>query len=276
MTRGFTAAVVAASMAFTVLPGAAAAGSVEENGRELVGRVQAGVVAIKLTVKESMAFEGQSTRKRDSTLDVTGTCIDPSGLIVVSLRTIDRSEMMGAFNMGGDDENFKSKFESEIAEAKIIIPGGDEVPAKVVMRDKDLDLAFLRPLEKPAKPFDFVDLKNPARLKLLEQFFVVDRMGKEEGRVPVVLVSRVGTILEKPRTFYISGDLITTLTLGSPAFTVDGKSVGIIVYRISPAGAKKNGGGGGHGPVPGIIPAADVLEVAKQIPADAKAETKAK
>jgi S1-C subfamily serine protease len=261
------------AFAIPILAGIAWADPVEEHGRDLIARVQAGVVAVKLTVKESMAFEGQSTRKHDSIIDVTGTCIDPSGLIVVSLRTIDRSEMLGSFSMGGDEDNFKSKFESEIAEAKIIVPGSDEVPAKVVMRDKDLDLAFLRPVEKPAKPFDFVDLKNPTKLKLLEQFFVVDRMGKEEGRVPVILLSRVGTILEKPRTFYISGDLIATLTLGSPAFTADGKVVGIIVYRISPTGRKKDGGGN-HGPVPGIIPAADVMEVVKQIPADAKAEKK--
>jgi S1-C subfamily serine protease len=249
------------------LPAALNAGQFEESGRNIVGRHEKSVVAVKLTVKESMNWEGQSSRKQDAILDVTGTCIDPSGLTVVSLRTIDRTEMMGSFGMGGED-GFKSRFESEISDAVIILPGTQtEIPAKVVLRDKDLDLAFLRPSQKTAKPFDFINLSEAVQLKMLDQFFILDRMPKEEGRAPVIVVSRVGAVLEKPRKFYVSADLMASMTLGSPAFNSDGKAVGLVVYKISPGGRKKEAGMP-KGPIPGVIPAADILDVAKQVPAE--------
>ena len=241
--------------------------TIEEAGRAIVAKNQDAVVSVKLTVKESMAFEGHSSQKHDSTIEATGTCVDPSGLVVVSLRTIDRSEMMGAFSMGFGEEGFKSKYDSEIVDVKIVVGANTEIPAKVILRDKDLDLAFVRPIEKPAKPFAAIDLSRDSKPKLLEQVIIIDRMGKPENRQPVALLSRVGSIIEKPRTFYIAADLLTALTLGSPALTVDGKVVGIMVYRIQPMGRREAAdmmSMGRGGLTPGVLPAADVLDVAKQ------------
>jgi hypothetical protein len=83
------------------------------------------------------------------------------------------------------------------------------------------------------------------------------------------VVSRLGAIIEKPRTFYIAADLTAVLTLGSPGFTPDGKVVGVMVYRIQPMGRRESAmdmmsGMGRGGMTPGLLPAADVLEVAKQ------------
>ena len=41
---------------------------------------------------------------------------------------------------------------------KILLDDGTEVPAEIVLRDKDLDLAFIRPKAKPASPMTSVDL----------------------------------------------------------------------------------------------------------------------
>jgi hypothetical protein len=246
---------------------AAAADPIEEAGRGILARAQDAVVSVKVTVKESMAFEGHSSQKHDSTVEATGTCVDPSGLVVVSLRTIDRSEMMGSFSMGFGEDSFKSKYDAEITDVKIIVGASTEIPARIVLRDKDLDLAFVRPVEKPAKPFAALDLSQEAKPRLFEQVFIVDRMGKPENRQPVGLLSRIGSIIEKPRTFYIATDLLTALTLGSPAFTPDGKLVGLMVYRIQPMGRRESSDAmsmGRGGMTPGILPAADVLDVLKQ------------
>lgn len=260
-----TAALIVGAVLSISLP--AAADPIEEAGRGIIAKAQDAVVSVKLTVKESMAFEGHSSQKHDSTIEATGTCVDPSGLVVVSLRTIDRSEMMGALSMGFGDDSFKSKYDSEITDVKIVVGANAEIPARVVLRDKDLDLAFVKPIAKPDKPFAALDLAKDGKPRLLEQVIIVDRMGKPENRQPVALVSRIGSIIEKPRTFYIATDLLTAMTLGSPVFTADGKMVGIMVYRIQPMGRRESADAmsmGRGGLTPGVLPAADVLDVLKQ------------
>ncbi|MBI5529131.1 MAG: trypsin-like peptidase domain-containing protein [Deltaproteobacteria bacterium] len=255
---------VPAVLAVLFVPSLAPAGSVEDSGREILGKVQDAVVSVKITLKESMAFEGRSGQKRDQTLEVTGTCVDPAGLVVVSLRTVDRSEFMSSASFGFGEDTFKSKYETEITDVKIVLGAGQEkeIPARLVLRDKDLDLAFIRPVDKPAKPFAHVDLSKEAKPKMFDQIVVVDRMGKAENRSPFGLVARIGSIIDRPRTFYVLSDIASTLTLGSPAFTIDGKLIGIMVYRIHVTAMKERGMG--RGMTPGILPAADVLEVAKQ------------
>ena len=64
---------------------------------------------------------------------------------------------------------------------------------------------------------------------------------------------------------------MTTTTLGAPAFTLDGKPLGIFVMRA----LKGKGGGGGFGMFTGqpenvttiIVTADDVSKAAKQVPA---------
>lgn len=256
--------IVVAVLAVVLVPFSAAAASVEDAGREILARVQDSVVSVKLTLKVSTAFEGRSGQKRDQTLEVTGTCVDPSGLVVASLRTVDPSEAMSSMSFGFGEDSFKSKYETEITEVKIVLGAGQEkeIPAKVVLRDKDLDLAFIRPIEKPAKPFAYVDLSKEAKPRMFDQIVVVDRMGKAENRSPFGLVARIGSIIDRPRTFHVLSDIASTLTLGSPAFASDGRVIGVMVYRIHVTAMKERGMG--RGMTPGILPAADVLEVAKQ------------
>jgi S1-C subfamily serine protease len=242
------------------------AASVEDAGRDILAKAQDAVVSVKVTLKERTAFEGRSGQKRDQTLEVTGTCVDPAGLVVVSLRTVDRSEFMGSSSFGFGEDTFKSKYETEITDVKIILGAGQEkeIPARLVLRDKDLDLAFIRPVDKPSKPFAHVDLSKEAKPRMFDQIVVVDRMGKAENRTPFGLVTRIGSVIDRPRTFYVLSDVASTLTLGSPAFTLDGKLIGIMVYRIHVVAMKERGMG--RGTTPGILPAADVLEVARQAP----------
>ena len=75
----------------------------------------------------------------------------PSGLTVVSLFTTDPTSPSRKM-MGMDLEEMGFKIETEIKRADILAADGNEIPAEVVLRDKDLDLAFLRPKQKPEKP----------------------------------------------------------------------------------------------------------------------------
>src|SRR5436305_1715037 len=116
-------------------------------GREILKKHQTSVVTVQLVVKSKIGFGGAGGDARESKQEVTGTVIDPSGLTVVSLSSTDPTGvmqiLMGSFGGDGEDSP-KVKMESELSDVKLLCQDGAELPAEIVLRDKDLDLAFVR------------------------------------------------------------------------------------------------------------------------------------
>ena len=77
---------------------------------------------------------------------------------------------------------------TEPAELRYRLADGKEVPVRVVLRDKDLDLAFLRPVDKPATPLAAID-SAPARPQPIDAVVVLQRL-PETG-----VVAANGTVL---------------------------------------------------------------------------------
>ena len=142
---------------------------------------------------------------------------------------------------------------------------GREIEAKVILRDRELDMAFIRPIKKPETKFDYVDFTDAGEPELLDEVITINRLGKVARRAHSASVERIDTIVRKPRTFYIPGNDPTTTAMGSPAFTLDGKVVGVLLYR-----AIKSSGGSSGDPSDTVthmfLPAADILEAAEQAP----------
>ena len=101
----------------------------------------------------------------------------------------------------------------------------------------------------------------------------MNRLGNAAGRAYAASVERISAIVQRPRLFYVPDASMTTTTMGAPAFTLDGKPLGIFVMR---AMKSRSGGGGGMfnfqpDNLTGIIlPASDILKAAKQVPAAAE------
>src|ERR1700722_703199 len=243
-----------------------------KSGREILAKCQQAVVTVKLAIKQSISMGGRD-QKSESKTETTGTVIDPSGLTVVSLATPDPSSAMkdtyarAMAARGADMSQFK--FESELTDVKIVLTDGTEIPAEVVLRDKDLDLAFLRPSDKPAKALPFVDLARDAKAQLLDEVIVVNRLNQVANRAPAVSVGRIEAIVEKPRTFYVLGQAMWGYALGSPVFSLDGKLVGVLFLRIAKAPVEQSNGFifsnlSVFGMMPIILPASDIIDGAKQ------------
>jgi hypothetical protein len=173
--------------------------------------------------------------------------------------------------MGGDgEESVKFKMESELSDLKLLCHDGTELSAEIVLRDKDLDLAFIRPKTKPPAPLPALDLSNSAKAEVLDEVLSINRLGRVAGRAYAASFERISAVVQKPRLFYVPGSDKTATGLGCPAFSLDGKVVGLFVMR-----SLKSGGGGGMGmfsfqssPVTTIIlPAEDVRKIAAQAPA---------
>jgi len=168
--------------------------------------------------------------------------------------------------------------ETEVSDVKILLDDGTELPAEVVLRDKDLDLGFIRPKTKPAAPMPALDLTKPGQAQVLDQVITINRLGQAASRSYAASVERISAVVQKPRLFYIPDSTMTATSMGCPAFTMDGNVLGVFVMRTV-----KGDGGGGLGAMLGmqpgntasvIVPVDDILKAAKQAPAT-KPETKA-
>ena len=261
---------VAVWVGLAVVLGASAwAGEVEDQARAVLDQHKEAVVTVRLVVKQSFSMGPMGGEEEETKTEATGTMIGPDGLTVLALSSTDPMSlvrsMMGGM-MGSD-----MKMDSQVSDVKILLHDGTELDGEIVLRDKDLDLAFVRPLEKPEVPMAHVDLEAAAVPGVLDRVVALNRLGKVANRVYSISFERVEAIVEKPRTFYVPGRDATNTSQGSPAFDLEGNIVGVFVMRA----IKSTGDGGGmfgamtgaaQNVLPILLPAADIRESARQAP----------
>lgn len=257
-----TALLLAAALA---APGAAAQD--QRAALRAVGKKwQDAIVSVRVSLKVRMSMGGREVQSMDDTLESVATVIDPSGLTVMSLSTLDPGAMMSRLMGGAASGDQKMQIVSEPSDVRIRLPDGRELPATIVLRDQDLDLAFIRPTAKPAAPLTAVNLSDTARPAILDDVVVLSRLGRVGGWAPAVVLYSVGAIIEKPRTFFVLNGAAGT---GTPAFLANGKLVGLLTIRQIDPGRMSMfgmmGGAEGAGMMAVILPAADVREIAKQV-----------
>jgi S1-C subfamily serine protease len=241
-----------------------------EKGKAIFKKNQHAVVTVELVLKNKFSMSGLGGQSNESRQDATGTVVDPSGLTVMSLSATDPAQLLQNMISTGSDDDTKFKMESELSDVKILLDDGSEIPAEVILRDKDLDLAFIRPKTKVSSPMTALDLTSSGKAEILDQIVTLNRLGSAAGRAYAASIDRISAIVQRPRLFYVADSSLNTTALGAPAFTIDGKVLGISVMR-----SMKGKSGGGFGMFAGqmdnmtgiIVPAEDVLKGVKQVPA---------
>ena len=230
-----------------------------QKGRDIFKNHQHAVVTVQIVVKVSYSGASRSSENRQ---DLTGTVVDPSGLTVLALSACDPSEM---YQRMMSEEAAKNRLDIEVTDIRILLDDGTEIPSEIVLRDKDLDLAFIRPKAKPASPMAAVDLSKSTPVQVLDQVVTLYRLNSAAGRAYAASVERITAVIQKPRTFYIPDSTMTSTTLGSPAFALDGNVVGVFVMRAISA---KGGGSRSlrDSMTTIILPSDDILKGAKQAP----------
>ena len=164
--------------------------------------------------------------------------------------------------------DMKLDMKSETTDLRLRLADGREVAAKIVLRDAEMDLAFVRPAEPLASPVPFIDAPSasPAVADLLVG---LQRLGETGGWKVTVAFSTVLAVLDKPRTAYLGGS-----GLGGAVFDGAGRFVGVSVLSrkgrggspgLSMASAMSGMGAmDALGMLPIVLPADEVREVAKQ------------
>jgi hypothetical protein len=234
--------------------------------RDLVKKWQDAIVNVRVVVKMRMSMGGREMQSSDDTIEVVGTVIDPGGLTVVSLSSINPGAMMTKLMASASGNGQGVEVVSEPTDLKIRLADGREIPSTIALRDEDLNLAFIRPITAPAKPFVAINLADAAQPAMLDQVVVFGRLGRVGGWAPSAALRDIGGIVVKPRTFFVlAGE---TAGIGTPAFLTNGKIVGILTVRQiandRPSAFATMSGTEGLGLLSVILPAEDVLEIAKQ------------
>lgn len=262
-----------------VAAGVASAQSPEtvEQARAVFKANKAAVVTVELVIKEKMSMFGQASNESESKVSGTGTVIAADGLTVMSLTATDPNSMFANMMPAGMDDQFD--MDSEVTDVKIILDDGAELPSEILLRDRDLDLAFVRPKAKPEAELAHVDLADSVDVDILDSVVILDRTGKVANRAASVVLARVASLVEKPRRFYMTDYAQSTGGLGAPAFTPEGKLVGVLMLRM----IRSNDHGGGMMSALGggmqdsmaliLLPAAEVQEGASQAPPREEAKT---
>lgn len=236
--------------------------------RTAVAKWQKAIITVRVVAKIK-----DPRGEEENTFEVTGSVIDPSGLTVVSSQSVDPAAMVKAFlsSMGREGMDETMEFDSEITQTTMILQDGTEVDADVVLKDADLDLAFVRP--RKAQTFDSIPLKPRGKaLDVLEDIFVISRLDRSENRATAINIGTIQAVVKDPRVFYVANQQLSAGSLGCVAFDTDGNPVGVFVAKQKQnTGDKGMGtlmmmmGGTGFGASTRIIrPIEDVLEDAAQ------------
>src|SRR4029453_10012739 len=132
-------------------------------GREIVKKWQNAIVTVRVVLKMRVSVGGREMQSMDESVETVGTVIDPNGLTVLSLGALTPGAMRNKMMGGGGGSQERMEFGSEPSDVKLRLPDGKELPARIVLRDEDLDLAFLRPTAKPEKPLVAINLADEGR-----------------------------------------------------------------------------------------------------------------
>ncbi|MEY4938371.1 MAG: hypothetical protein RIQ93_106 [Verrucomicrobiota bacterium] len=211
------------------------------------------VVGVELVVTLKVKMGDREAPPSERRIEVNGTVISATGLTVVSLAEVDPQVAFDAMRAGQGGGGRIELVGADFKEVKLRLADGSEVPARFVLKDADLDLAFMAPdLAAGAKQreFPYVNLEESANGAVLGSYFYVARAPKVLQRVPLVRSSEIMGMLEKPRRYY----LMTEQSLGTPTFDAQGRVLGITLQHFA------NGRRSGFV----VLPAGDIIDIARQ------------
>ncbi|MFO0973365.1 MAG: hypothetical protein U1A27_08020 [Phycisphaerae bacterium] len=208
---------VGAALAAAIVP-AGAVYAAESAAAHVLSLRSGAIVTVKFLLKLKAGAQEQ-----EIDAEISGVMIDAKGLVVCS------DTQMGGF--AARARRSGGNFTATPTEIKILAGDDNEgVPARVVARDSELDLAWVEVKKPPAKPFDAIDLNLAGTPKVGDTLVALRRMDKQFDRVVVVSEGWLAGTVRKPRELLVPGGTIGT-ALGLPIFTADGAPVGLIITQ---------------------------------------------
>ena len=193
---------------------------------------------------------------QEQKLEALGTVIAKDGLTVLSLSRVDpTAALLTRMRTPGASVNVN------YTEVLILMQDGTEVPARLVLKDSDLDLAFVLPIKQKKDNEEFKDVvfshvpraqKVKSKLpQALDEVVSLGKLGRNLYRQSTLRKGWVNAVIEKPRKYFV----IENTSPGTPVFDRDGGWLGIVVYKMDR----------GRPTSLVTLPADDIEEIAEQV-----------
>lgn len=179
---------------------------------------------------EAKGIEGLSQEQKTQ---CAATIIDPSGLAVTSLTNLNPQNAMPKMRIRRGNETQTLELDCQVQEVKYRLTDGTEVPARMVLKDDELDLVFLAPQKEldtqTQAKIAVLSLENaPTKVEMLDSTILINRSSEDLNYVPMLNLGRIAAVLTQPRTCYLSN----MGTIGTPVFDQQGKVIGMICRCI--------------------------------------------
>lgn len=217
------------------------------------------VVIVRATVTVTVTPGDQPAQTRDRTFEQLGTVVSKEGRVVLSATSLDPAAVMDGRTVNTPAGPMKISATSQVKEAFIVLADGTEIPAKVLLSDKDLNLAVIAPVSAVATPFVAIDTTASAIVEPVDEVVVLGRMEKSFNRCAKVEIDSVVAVVSKPRpliSIHISAP-------GCPVFSATGKFVGLTSAKVV-SGGDSDGEGMSVGMEPVVIPAESIQKFLAQ------------
>lgn len=166
---------------------------------------------------------------READSEITCLGIDPEGLVLCSHTELGGYLEVLARLMGRPG----APISANPKDLEVRIEGQSEgLAASLVARDSDRDLAWVQIANLPeGLSLPSVDLAHAAEPEVGQKLYQVRRLDPFFGSVPVVSESVVAAVVDRPRRLIVPSEPWNG-RLGMPAFTADGRLLGLSVTQV--------------------------------------------
>jgi hypothetical protein len=181
---------------------------------------------LKVTPHSSVPIGAEA---KEQPVECVGTVIDAGGLVVTALSALDAAPPSIKLNAGG--QTITIDLTTELRDIKYRLPDATEIKGRLVLKDEELDLAFIAPEQALSAAtraaLVALPLTNPAApAKIVDRTINLSRMGKAFNYAPTVSLGRIAACVAKPRLYYLGGS-----GLGQPVFNDGGQVLGLVVGK---------------------------------------------
>ncbi|MCH2694590.1 MAG: hypothetical protein MK025_07740 [Acidobacteriia bacterium] len=236
---------------------------IQKTALDVAEQSKTAVVTVRVVLNVKRSIRGQ-TRDEERKTEALGTIINNSGLTVASLSAVDPTTVIRT--MMRRSRNSGNSIESEFKETTLILDDGTEVESDIVLKDRDLDMVFIKPRQgefsfKPVKLK--LDHKKP---QLLDPVFVVGRLGKLGNRAITLNLGRIQSSVKGPRPYYIC-DTVISVNVGCIVYDALGDPVGILLTKQNALGFGSGSSSlsGNQMIMPILRSIDDLMEIATQV-----------
>lgn len=197
--------------------------------QQIMDKIGPSVVTVQFTMKMRGGGQmGSMVGEQERQVSILGTIVRADGLILAPGNEIDPGEQSVGSRSSGATVSFDKP-----EDYGVTLADGREFRAKLLGKDEEMDLAFLRIESKEPLVLPALQFSPDAKPQIAQEVVVVGMHPKAYGFARKFKITRINSLLEKPCAMATTEDVLNGY-MGGPVATLDGLVLGIVGLRPVP------------------------------------------